>query len=244
MFKCRSLQIAVIVSAMFVAASAFRAEAAVYPGTLSTFSSGAGNDRSLFTLSNNNQTLSITGSPTNFNKWYVNTGTGNGAQQIVGIRSVYLVNANGTAPTGITTSSGYIAPNSTSASKTAWTVLTSGTGSFSVLDDNDGGNGFSNNGKWLELSTPSLAGKSDSLVQPFGSFTFSGPLLNPNGTPKYDLGLDVLFAGATGSTQRVYFAMSSIQPVPEAGTLVLFGLLIGSMCVYVRRKKATAKVEA
>jgi hypothetical protein len=234
--KSTAQKLAVIVAGVsLVATLATKTQAATYPGNATTFSSASTNKKSLFSISGS--TLNITGDSTGTNKWYA------GTDQIVGIRSVFLVTFQGKAPTGISATSGYIAPNSTSASHTAWTTFTSS--GFSIFDNGSSGNGFNNGSDYLLVAPASLAGKTGTNTQPFGSFKFSGPLVDSKGKPLYDLGLDILIGGATGSTKRVYFSLpANVAPVPEASTFAIFGLLGALFCVQVYRKKTRPQVEA
>jgi len=221
-------------SASLMAVVASRTEAGTaYPGNQVTFTSGATNTKSLFTLTND--TLTIAGDPSETNKWYV------GGNQLVGIRSIFLVKADGTS-TGLTAQSGYIAPTSTSSSHTAWTTFSSS--GFSIFDDGASGKGFPNGSDYLLVGNATTAGKTGVGTEPFGSFKFSGPLVDAHGQPLYDLGLDCLIGPGSGVTERVYFSLPAyVAPVPEASTVVTFGLLGGLSLLVLRRRKAVVKAK-
>jgi hypothetical protein len=210
--------------------------AAAYPGSLAVFTSGATNTESLFTFTGS--TLTVHGDPTGANTYFLN-GT-----QLIGIRTIYLVNPDGSVPTGITSipGGGFVAPTSSSASHTAWNSFTAPHPSspYKGYDDGAPGKGYPDGSNWLVVDNPTLAGKSSSADNAFGSFTFSGSLADGHGHSLYDIGIDYLIAG--GASGRAYFDPGVTRtsggggdPVPEPGpalTLGVFvtflGLLIGS----------------
>src|SRR5581483_6337818 len=109
----RKIRLALLTAAV-LAASAIPSLAGVYPGTASTFTSGSKDTQSLFNFSGN--TMTVTGDLSGANTYYLN------GVQIVGIRSVYLVNSNGSAPSGISflSGGGYVATSASSSTHTSW----------------------------------------------------------------------------------------------------------------------------
>jgi len=244
MYQCTTRLCALIITAVaFGLVPASKTLAAAYPGNAVTFSAGATNTRStLFTLTND--TLTVNGDPTEANKWYVTDSTGT-KSQLVGIRSIFLVTAAGKS-TGVNPVSGYIAPTSTSplSNQIGWVTGTDTNSGIKFFDDGASGKGFPDGSHYLEVGNPASSGKSGVGTDPFGSFKFSGPLVDIHGNPLYDLGMDVMIGGGNGVTKRVWFTVpASIAPVPEAGTVVTFALLGGLSFMVLRRRKAAVKVE-
>jgi len=245
MFKyAKGILGSLIAAAALTAIISIKAEADSYPGNKVTFSAGTTNTRqSLFTLTND--TLTVNGDPTEANKWYVTSAAGV-KSQLVGIRSIFLVTSAG-ASTGITpvSGSGYIAPSSTSpvSNRISWVTGSDSNSGIGYWDDNASGKGFPNGSHYIEIGNPTSAGKTGVGTDPFGSFKFSGPLVDAQGNPKYDLGMDIMIGGATGSTQRVWFSLPSPKPVPEAGTVITFALLGCMAMLVLRRKRAAVQVE-
>jgi|GEM_PF-2483583 len=227
-----------------VALAAFGLSAAAaagpYSGSKVSLTNGVGDTRSLFTISGSNvliTTVRITGDLSGVNTYYLD------GVQLVGIRSLYLVNPDGSAATGITTvaNAGFVQDGTTKV-KTLYNGSPS-FGGYTGYDDDAPGKGFSDGSHFLVVANPTLALKaaSNAATKPnndtFGSFDFdsSKPLGN------YDIGLDYILAG--GNTGRAYFALpSGPATVPEvststsllAGSLMLCGLLLA------RRRSAKA----
>lgn len=209
------------------------AAAGPYSGSKVSLTNGVGDTRSLFTISGSN--VLITGDLSGVNTYYLD------GVQLVGIRSLYLVNPDGSAATGITTvaNAGFVQDGTTKV-KTYYSGSPS-FGGYIGYDDGTNGKGFSDGSHFLVVANPTLALKaaSNAVTKPnndtLGSFDFSGPLGN------YDIGLDYILAG--GNTGRAYFALpSGPATVPEvststsllAGSLMLCGLLLA------RRRSAKA----
>ena len=207
------------------------AAAGPYSGSKVVLTNGVGDTRSLFTISGSN--VLITGDLSGVNTYYLD------GVQLVGIRSLYLVNPDGSAATGITTvaNAGFVQDGTTKV-KTYYSGSPS-FGGYIGYDDGTNGKGFSDGSHFLVVANPTLALKaaSNAVTKPnndtLGSFDFSGPLGN------YDIGLDYILAG--GQTARGYFVPPrSPATVPEvststsllAGSLMLCGLLL------VRRRSA------
>ena len=211
------------------------AAAGPYSGSKVSLTNGVGDTRSLFTISGSS--VLITGDLSGVNTYYLD------GVQLVGIRSLYLVNPDGSAATGITTvaNAGFVQDGTTKV-KTYYSGSPS-FGGYIGYDDGTNGKGFSDGSHFLVVANPTLALKaaSNAATKPnndtFGSFDFdsSKPLGN------YDIGLDYMLAG--GNTGRAYFALpSGPATVPEvststsllAGSLMLCGLLLA------RRRSAKA----
>jgi len=209
------------------------AAAAPYQGSKVVLTNGVGDTRSLFTISGSN--VLITGDLSGVNTYYLD------GVQLVGIRSLFLVNPDGSAATGITTvaNTGFVQDGTTGV-KTSYNGVTF-SGGYIGYDDGTNGKGFSDGSHFLVVANPTLALKaaSNAAINPnndtFGSFGFSKPLGN------YDIGLDYILAG--GQTARGYFdSYRSPAAVPEvststsllAGSLMLCGLLLA------RRRSAKA----
>lgn len=209
------------------------AAAGPYSGSKVVLTNGVGDTRSLFTISGSN--VLITGDLSGVNTYYLD------GVQLVGIRSLYLVNPDGSAATGITTvaNAGFVQDGTTKV-KTYYSGSPS-FGGYIGYDDGTNGKGFSDGSHFLVVANPTLALKaaSNAVTKPnndtLGSFDFSGPLGN------YDIGLDYILAG--GQTARGYFVPPrSPAAVPEvststsllAGSLMLCGLLLA------RRRSAKA----
>ena len=214
------------------------AAAGPYSGSKVSLTNGVGDTRSLFTISGSNvliTTVRITGDLSGVNTYYLD------GVQLVGIRSLYLVNPDGSAATGITTvaNAGFVQDGTTKV-KTLYNGSPS-FGGYTGYDDDAPGKGFSDGSHFLVVANPTLALKaaSNAVTKPnndtLGSFDFSGPLGN------YDIGLDYILTG--GQTARGYFdSYRSPAAVPEvststsllAGSLMLCGLLLA------RRRSAKA----
>ena len=209
------------------------AAAGPYSGSKVSLTNGVGDTRSLFTISGSN--VLITGDLSGVNTYYLD------GVQLVGIRSLYLVNPDGSAATGITTvaNAGFVQDGTTKV-KTYYSGSPS-FGGYIGYDDGTNGKGFSDGSHFLVVANPTLALKaaSNAVTKPnndtLGSFDFSGPLGN------YDIGLDYILTG--GQTARGYFdSYRSPAAVPEvststsllAGSLMLCGLLLA------RRRSAKA----
>ena len=212
-----------------VALAAFGLSAAAaagpYSGSKVSLTNGVGDTRSLFTISGSS--VLITGDLSGVNTYYLD------GVQLVGIRSLYLVNPDGSAATGITTvaNAGFVQDGTTKV-KTYYSGSPS-FGGYIGYDDGTNGKGFSDGSHFLVVANPTLALKaaSNAVTKPnndtLGSFDFSGPLGN------YDIGLDYILTG--GQTARGYFdSYRSPAAVPEvststsllAGSLMLCGLLL------------------
>ena len=209
------------------------AAAGPYSGSKVVLTNGVGDTRSLFTISGSS--VLITGDLSGVNTYYLD------GVQLVGIRSLYLVNPDGSAATGITTvaNAGFVQDGTTKV-KTYYSGSPS-FGGYTGYDDDAPGKGFSDGSHFLVVANPTLALKaaSNAVTKPnndtLGSFDFSGPLGN------YDIGLDYILTG--GQTARGYFdSYRSPAAVPEvststsllAGSLMLCGLLLA------RRRSAKA----
>lgn len=215
------------------------AVAGPYPGSLKTLTNGAGDTRSLFTISGSS--VLITGDLTGKNTYYLD------GVQLVGIRSLYLVNpldpSAGTATGGMTTlvDAGFVVDGTTS-TKTSYNGMTF-PGGYIGYNDSSSGKGFSDGSHFLVVADPTLASKAayNAPTNPnndtSGSFGFSKPV----GT--YDIGLDYILQG--GNTGRAYFALPSspITAVPEPGTMASFlvgGLGLAGLLLRARRHSAQA----
>ena len=221
-----------------VALAAFGLSAAAaagpYPSSKAVLTNGVGDTRSLFTISGS--TVLITGDLSGANTYYL------GGVQLVGIRSLFLVNpSDGSAATGMTTlaNAGFVQDGTTGV-KTSYNGVTF-SGGYIGYDDGASGKGFPDDSHFLVVANPILALKaaSNAAINPnndtFGSFGFSKPL------GSYDIGLDYILKG--GYTGRTYFDLPrGPAAVPEvststsllAGSLMLCGLLL------VRRRSAKA----
>ena len=212
------------------------AAAGPYPGSKAVLTNGAGDTRSLFTISGSNvliTTVRITGDLSGVNTYYL-SGIGHDYDQLVGIRSLFLVNpGDGSAATGVTTlaNAGFVQDGTTGV-KTSYSGVTF-SGGYIGYDDGASGKGYPDESHFLVVADPTLAGKSASNAatnphnDTFGSFGFSKPL------GSYDIGLDYILKG--GYTGRTYFDLSrGPAAVPEvststsllAGSLMLCGLLL------------------
>ncbi len=225
-----------------VALAAFGLSAAAaagpYPSSKAVLTNGVGDTRSLFTISGS--TVLITGDLSGANTYYL------GGVQLVGIRSLFLVNpSDGSAATGMTTlaNAGFVQDGTTGV-KTSYNGVTF-SGGYIGYDDGASGKGFPDDSHFLVVANPILALKaaSNAAINPnndtFGSFGFGFGSSKPLGS--YDIGLDYILAG--GNTGRAYFALpSGPATVPEvststsllAGSLMLCGLLLA------RRRSAKA----
>ena len=211
------------------------AVAGPYPGSLKTLTNGAGDTRNLFTVTGD--TVTVTGDTSGTNTYFLD------GVQLVGFRSLYLVQPNGNATSGITTlSSGgfvYDGPNGTktfyNGAPTYDGVPT--LGGYTGYDDNAPGKGFPDASHFLVIANPALATKTTFNNDILGSFGFSKPV----GT--YDIGLDYILKG--GATGRGYFALprSPLTAVPEPGTMASFlvgGLGLAGLLLRARRHSAQA----
>ena len=229
-----------------VALAAFGLSAAAaagpYSGSKVSLTNGVGDTRSLFTISGSNvliTTVRITGDLSGVNTYYLD------GVQLVGIRSLYLVNPDGSAATGITTvaNAGFVQDGTTKV-KTLYNGSPS-FGGYTGYDDDAPGKGFSDGSHFLVVANPTLALKaaSNAATKPnndtFGSFDFdsSKPLGN------YDIGLDYILKG--GQTGRAYFALPAALPpapaVPEPGSLVSMALgSLGLAGLMLRARKRQA----
>ena len=209
--------------------------AGTYPGNAATFTSAATNTKSLFNFSGS--ALTITGDLTGANKYYLD------GVQLVGIRTVYLVNDNGTAPTNISflSGSGYVAPTAASATHTSW-VNFSDSG-FKGFDNGASGLGYSNGANWIAVADPTLAKKTSINDKTFGSFKFTAPLVNSSGVLNYKIGIDYLVAG--NKSGRAYFSLpNQVLPTPEAGTLVSGGVFALLSAAFLRRRRKQSPILA
>ena len=206
-----------------------------YPGGKVTFTSAATNTKNLFNFSGS--ALTITGDLTGANKYYLN------GVQLIGIRTVYMVNTNGSAPTNISflSGSGYVAPTATSATHTNWVNFSKS--GFMGFDNGASGVGYSNGSNWIAVADPTLAGKTAVNNKTFGSFKFTAPLVNSSGVLNYMIGIDYLVAG--GQSGRAYFSLpKQVLPTPEAGTLASFGVFALVGAAFFRRRKQSPGLAA
>ena len=200
-----------------------------YPGSLSTLTNGAGNTRSLFTVSSNG--ITVTGDILGTNKYFL------GGTQLVGFRSIYLVKTDGTATSGISTvANGGFSQDSSSLVKTYWDGTPS-LGGCTGYDDGASGKGYPEDSKWVVIADPTLASKAASNKNTYGSFTFSAPISGN------DIGLDYILSG--GQTGRAYFALPAPRvpaAVPEPGSLASLALgSLGLGVLVLRTRKRSAK---
>ena len=208
------------------------ATAGPYPGSLTTFTNGAGNTASLFTISGN--TITATGDTSGTNTYYIN------GQQLVGFRSIYLVKTDGTATSGVTTitNGGYVSDGTTVTYYNGAPSL----GGYTGYDDNGPGKGFPDGSHFFVAADPTLAGKSASNKDTFGSFTFNAPIAG------YDIGVDYILAGNSdnsGPTGRAYFAVPTgpMTSTPEPGSLAALAVGgLGLAGLMLRARKRTARV--
>ena len=200
-----------------------------FPGSLSTLTNGAGNTRSLFTVSGNG--ITVTGDILGTNKYFL------GGTQLVGFRSIYLVKTDGTATPLITTmpSGGFSSIASSSLTVKNY-IGNPGFDGYTGYDDGDSGKGFDGS-NWVVIADPILAGKASSNKNTYGSFTFSAPISGN------DIGLDYILSG--GQTGRAYFALPAPRvpaAVPEPGSLASLALgSLGLGVLVLRTRKRSAK---
>ena len=205
------------------------AVAGTYPGSQMTMTNGAGNTRDLFTVSGNG--ITVTGDISGANTYFL------GGTQLVGLRSIYLVKTDGTVTSGISTvANGGFSQDSSSLVKTYWDGTPS-LGGCTGYDDGASGNGFPDDSKWVVIANPTLAGKTASNKNTYGSFTFSAPIAS------YDIGLDYMLKG--GQTGRAYFALPAPRvpaAVPEPGSLASLALgSLGLGVLVLRTRKRSVK---
>lgn len=223
--------VASVALAIFGLSAVATAATGPYPGSKAVLTNGAGDTRSLFTISGSS--VLITGDLSGVNTYYLSN-IGHDHDQLVGIRSLFLVNPNdGSAATGITTlaNAGFVQDGTTGV-KTSYNGVTF-SGGYVGYDDGGPGKGFSDGSHFLVVANPTSALKAASIAatnphnDTFGSFGFSKPL------GSYDIGLDYILKG--GYTGRTYFDLSrGPAAVPEvststsllAGSLMLCGLLL------------------
>ena len=219
-----------IVLAVLALGTAPVAASGNYPGSKMTFTSGAGNTHSLFTVSGNG--ITVTGDTLGVNT-YLLDGT-----QLVGLRSIYLVKTDGSATSGISTmtNGGFSSITSSSSTVNNYNGNPDFNG-YTGYDDAGPGNGFSNGSNWVVIADPALAGKMASNKNTYGSFTFSAPISGN------DIGLDYILKG--GSTGRAYFALPATRvpaAVPEPGSLASLALgSLGLGVLVLRARKRSVK---
>ncbi len=204
------------------------AVAGPYPGSLTTLTNGAGNTRSLFTVSGNG--ITVTGDISGTNKYFL------GGTQLVGFRSIYLVKTDGTATSGITTVSSGGFSNDPSLSAKNYYVATSLDG-YTGYDDGDSGKGYPDGSNWVVIADPTLASKAASNKNTSGTFGFSSSVAS------YDIGLDYILKD--GQTGRAYFALPAPRvpaAVPEPGSLASLALgSLGLGVLVLRARKRSVK---
>ena len=205
------------------------AVAGPYPGLPMALTNGAGNTRSLFTVSGNG--ITVTGDILGTNKYFL------GGTQLVGFRSIYLVKTDGTATPLITTmpSGGFSSIASSSLTVKNY-IGNPGFDGYTGYDDGDSGKGFDGS-NWVVIADPTLASKAASNKNTYGSFTFSAPISGN------DIGLDYILSG--GQTGRAYFALPAPRvpaAVPEPGSLASLALgSLGLGVLVLRTRKRSAK---
>ena len=221
----------VALAALAVLGLGTAATAADYPGSPVTFTNGVGDTHSLFTFDQSGKTITATGDLSGVNTYFLDK------VQLVGFRSIYLVNTNESATSGVSTTvnGGYVQ------------VGTAGTphlyngapdlGGYTGYDDASSGKGYSDGSHFMVIADPTLAGKLSSNKDTFGSFSFNQPIGN------YDIGLDYILKG--GQTGRAYFALPAALPpapaVPEPGSLVSMALgSLGLAGLMLRARKRQA----
>ena len=213
----------VALAALAVLGLGTAAMAADYPGSLVTFTNGAGDTHSLFTF--NGSTITATGDTSDVNTYFLTFPQSADKVQLVGFRSIYLVKTDGFATSGVsTTGNGGFVQDGTTTTKTYYDGTPS-LGGFTGYDDASSGKGYPDGSHFMVIANPTLAVKSASNNDTFGSFSFNEPIGN------YYIGLDYILKGvngATGATGRAYFALpAALTPapaVPEPGSLVSMAL--------------------
>lgn len=210
----RWLSAAGVLAMMSVAATT--ATAAVYPGSLVTFTKGSSSVMDLFTVTNSGKTLNVWGDGTRGEASGSNTYFINGVQ-LVGIRSVYLVDTSGANPTPVTVGrdNGFIKVDDSSATQKNWNEPATGTtDGYALFDAPFNGNGFPDSKGWLVIgdnASQTAAGKDPTKnLDHFGAFTWDSDLRDGNGDWQYSIGIDYLLRN--GATGRGYFF---VQVVPE-----------------------------
>jgi hypothetical protein len=234
-------KLGVVGGALLLCITAGAAKAATYPGNLAVFTSSGTNVRDLFEVANGGTTIEINGeapnAPNGNANWFLD------GVQIVGIRSLFLVDASGANPapvSGVNFNSAYVKKDSGAASQFNWITKT-GDG-YKIFDDGASGFGFKDGSHFLVVSNDgglTSAGKNPSKnTDRFGSFNFGSSIVDTDNSFKYDIGLD--WMGANGQTQRSYFSIPQSVPEPpfyQMGSLLGLGA-IG--WIRIRRRNRTA----
>ena len=216
----------VALAALAVLGLGTAAMAADYPGSLVTFTNGPRDTQSLFTF--NGSTITATGDTSGVNTYYLTFPQSADKVQLVGFRSIYLVKSDGSVTSGVSTTGfvGFV-QDGTTTTKTYYDGTPS-LGGFTGYDDASSGKGYPDGSHFMVIANPTLAVKSASNNDTFGSFSFNEPIGN------YYIGLDYILKGVngvnggTGATGRAYFAVPAALPpapaVPEPGSLVSMAL--------------------
>jgi hypothetical protein len=222
-----------------------------YPGSAITLTNTGGSPRSLFSVSDDGRTLSITGSLSSLTSWNIASGGVSG--QLVGIGRVYLVSVDAqgnTSPAaGSAYQSGFVRQTATTGSTANWFAFTDNNNPryFGATDTANNNAIFSNNAPFLSVASPALAGKSPNTTYTYGEFRFDPSLLDAGGNMKYAIGIDYIVAKTgnetTGQTARGYITNSndltitSRSRIPEPGALALaFCGLLPLVGVVARRR--------
>ena len=207
----------VALAALAVLGLGTAATAADYPGSPVTFTNGVGETHSLFTFDQSGKTITATGDLSGVNTYFLDK------VQLVGFRSIYLVKTDGFATSGVSTTGngGFVQDGTT----TTYYNGTPSLGGYTGYDEASSGKGYPDGSHFMVIANPTLAVKSASNNDTFGSFSFNEPIGN------YYIGLDYILKGvngATGATGRAYFALpAALTPapaVPEPGSLVSMAL--------------------
>lgn len=230
-----STKLSTVLTSVGLLAVCAAASASVYPGNLVTFTNGAGNTQDLFSFTNADTTISVTGDVAG-NNYYLNN------VELVGFRSIYVVNPDGPSPAAVSTTAGG-GKVTNSLTHSVFTYPVQSVGAYPGYDDGNSGKGYPDGSNWLVVANPSLAGKGSSNRDTTGSFSFSAPVNN------FDIGLDYMLAG--GQTGRAYFqAPASIEggphatPAPEPGALASFagGTALLGLLLLRARKTSSGKI--
>lgn len=216
------------------------AQAQTFPGSPLLIQNGGSAPRSLFDFIGSD-TIEMTGDITGNARWFLSSDGGVSYTRLVGIRTIYLVNPNGSQPSGVTIPSnpnnGYV-ETVQGGTRTNWVQFDSNgaaAGGYKGWDNNGPGMGFADGSNWLVLAQPSLAGKNNATnTDKFGHFDFDVNLFVMDQI-QYSIGFDYILEG--GQTARGYITNAGSR-IPEPGTLALLSLTLPGVAALVRRRRA------